>query len=368
MQDQPPSKARRYESLDAIRGFAATSVMLAHFFGLQLIQYPFLEWLPTRVFYAGHSAVIVFFVLSGFALFLLFDSAKHSYSIFVSSRWLRIYPAYLFSVIVAMALILLAKANHLSWYNAYPPFDVENILEHVLLIGPIDFSLYIGVIWSLVHEMRIALLFPALYWAVKRNHRASVIGSTGLSLMFGVAHYGQIFSKDLSELVGLTSTAHYATFFVYGAVIAKNRDIFIQKARLLPRRYQQTAALFFITGYAYLEGGFDNIGYSWLIDIMIATCSSGIVIMAISFPVFGESRLLRYLGKISFSLYLIHLPVGFFLLSVLHLDEFNGMASVLSIILSLACAEAMWRMVEARSLQWSRSVRFIPLFEKRKVN
>lgn len=368
MQDQPPTNVHRYQSLDCIRGFAACAVMLNHFLENHLADHSILKWLPTRAFYASHSAVIIFFVLSGFALFLLFDSAKSSYGTFISSRWLRIYPTYLCSIIVAIAFAFWAKINNLSWYSGIPPFDVENILEHVVLIGPIDVGLYNGVIWSLVHEMRISLLFPAIYWAVKKHHWASIAGCTSVSLIIGGFHYGQPFSKGLPELVGLVSTAHYATFFVYGAAIAKNRDLIILKTRLLPPLYLITAALFSLAGYAYLESDFVDIGRGWLIDVMIAICSCGIVIMAITFPIFGKVGLFRYLGRISFSLYLIHIPIGFFLLSILHVDQFTVTTSVLSIVLSLIFAEIMWRSIEARSLRWSRSARFSPLFEKSQVN
>lgn len=75
---------KRLHELDSLRGIAAFSVMLSHVFlvfpiiwnttrpaeatwWLKLFMYS-----PLRVAWAGHEAVVFFFVLSGFVLALLF--------------------------------------------------------------------------------------------------------------------------------------------------------------------------------------------------------------------------------------------------------------------------------------------------------
>ncbi len=82
------SASIRYEELDSARGLAALSVVFHHF----LLIFPLffidtfndktastvnlLKYSPLHVFWAGHEAVIFFYILSGFVLALPFYSAK----------------------------------------------------------------------------------------------------------------------------------------------------------------------------------------------------------------------------------------------------------------------------------------------------
>jgi peptidoglycan/LPS O-acetylase OafA/YrhL len=52
---------------------AAIIVLVSHvsIFGLYGFEHILANWPPTRLLWAGHQAVILFFVISGFALYLL---------------------------------------------------------------------------------------------------------------------------------------------------------------------------------------------------------------------------------------------------------------------------------------------------------
>lgn len=70
-----PDRVARDPAVDALRGYAALIVVIAHttVAGIYQVEplWSTLKWLPVRLFWSGHQAVILFFVLSGFSLALM---------------------------------------------------------------------------------------------------------------------------------------------------------------------------------------------------------------------------------------------------------------------------------------------------------
>jgi hypothetical protein len=150
------SDTLRLHELDSLRGIAALTVMFGHV----LMSYPafcdasgsgslswwreMLLYSPLRVFWAGHEAVIFFFILSGFVLALPFFSPRGMppYPLYLVKRVLRIYPPYLASVLAAFWLRNqfhhgpvegLSTWFNESWRSAPSPAVIR---DHVLMIGP----------------------------------------------------------------------------------------------------------------------------------------------------------------------------------------------------------------------------------------
>jgi peptidoglycan/LPS O-acetylase OafA/YrhL len=113
-QDFPAPDRAHYFWIDALRGAAATIVLISHvsIFGLYGYEHVLAKYPPTRLLWAGHQAVILFFVISGFALYLLFEqmaAARARWTTFIVVRFLRLYPSYLASLLLAL-LVLNAPA------------------------------------------------------------------------------------------------------------------------------------------------------------------------------------------------------------------------------------------------------------------
>jgi peptidoglycan/LPS O-acetylase OafA/YrhL len=102
-----------YEELDSLRGLAAITVLIAHYSNLFMVQSgPYVrvgEFVqsvrrtPLFAVFAGHEAVMLFFVLSGFVLSLQFLKGKPvDYGSFAIKRIFRIYVPYLIALGVAV--------------------------------------------------------------------------------------------------------------------------------------------------------------------------------------------------------------------------------------------------------------------------
>src|SRR5206468_1590753 len=130
------------------------------------------KYSPLHAFAAGTQAVILFFVLSGFVLALPFlTDRKPRYRSFVVKRWMRLYPPFYVAVLLAMALATIVSTGHIGglseWFNTKWQSSVTagSAAKHALLIDSFRNDTYDPVLWSLVYEMRVSLIFPLLVWA-----------------------------------------------------------------------------------------------------------------------------------------------------------------------------------------------------------
>ena len=100
MSTMGPETNRRFHELDALRGLAALTVVAHHLrLTISLVERPasavwwekLLLFGPLQIFWAGHEAVVFFFVLSGFVLSLPYFSQKRPlpYHLYLSKRILR---------------------------------------------------------------------------------------------------------------------------------------------------------------------------------------------------------------------------------------------------------------------------------------
>src|SRR5690606_33375733 len=102
------SKAR-LEELDSLRGLAALVVLSQHVLFTIVEPPPIIDYTPLHLLWAGHEAVIFFFVLSGFVLALPFvDGRPFDYGPYAIKRVFRIWLPY---VVATAAALLIASVT-----------------------------------------------------------------------------------------------------------------------------------------------------------------------------------------------------------------------------------------------------------------
>ena len=93
---------RKYEEISFLKGFSIITIVLMH-----LIQSNLFSDLPSWLFKAsalGGSGVHIFFLCSGFGLWLSYSRKKTTYIEFLRKRFLKIYVPYIVIVFVAFIL------------------------------------------------------------------------------------------------------------------------------------------------------------------------------------------------------------------------------------------------------------------------
>lgn len=203
----PPAEPQRLAYLESIRGLAAVQVVLLHFFSAFRPDLVFesaggspawyVHLSPLSFFYDGHSAVYVFFVLSGYVLSRSFERRLEHPLALISARALRLGLPALAAVLVAAAAIGIfgrpnvdASAITGSEWFASPHFTSLSMLSIVrdgvgnaLFLGyrglpgvaflapwqqPIDQS-FVPPLWTLSIEFYGSLAVLLLSWFARRS-------------------------------------------------------------------------------------------------------------------------------------------------------------------------------------------------------
>lgn len=369
---------KRFEELDSLRGLAALSVVFCHF----LLVYPVFDYLnndghggtivkilentPLHLIWSGHEAVILFFMLSGFVLSLpYFNDKQANYFSFLIKRVCRIYIPYIIAVILSLgACFLLYKgtiAGLSQWFNMRwaDPISLRMILGYVslILIPSYSSNEYNPALWSLVHEMRISIIFPFMMILIKKfNWKNSLI--LGLIASFLGFMGKQI---GLPAIIGdFFFTLQYLIMFVAGSLIAKHKEdigTWFSNVSNLSR------VLLFVAGllcYTYSWWFFYDMKviHKEIINDWVITIGAA-VFMVFALYSKSTSRVLllkpvHFLGEISYSLYLFH---GVVFLSLIHI--FNGILPtwivlVIALFLAIGISTISYFVLEKSSIKLGR--------------
>lgn len=365
------SKERSAE-LDSIRGIAALIVVLFHSWQVMLPAqeaFPFADAAhpiarlialsPLRLLIAGRAAVIVFFMLSGYVLARsLAHAPSMTYWQFAVRRVCRIWLPFAAAISFAAILYVCVDPKPLpghDWLNLFwnEPLSLPVLTGHLLMIGtPVMVNLD-NVIWSLAHEMRLSLVFPALVLAVAYRPRVTITASLAALLILSSRHVlvaiGAVHNgHDSSELIfSLSQTLRYTAFFVLGIVLAK-------RLPLLPSGAPARCALWVLS--------FGLLSIPYLADIdEVAFGAGAFLLIALSLQSASAHsilthRLPNFLGKISYSLYLLHLPIILAFEHVLYgkLNEWSILA--MAVATSFLAAALSYRYVELPSIKLGKAL------------
>jgi peptidoglycan/LPS O-acetylase OafA/YrhL len=367
----------RVNELDSVRGIAAFIVVLHHVWETILPDqntFPLLGraaagtgWLadiafwisvsPLRLLFCGHAAVGVFFVLSGFALTKSLENPRQrSYGPFILRRFFRIYPPFAFVILASAAFCYLFKPLpipgrdwlNLSWNE---PVSLQLVAGHLLmLVTAGTYNSLDSPMWTLVHELRISIIFPLLAAAAIARPRPALIASAGVFAVLSVRHLttllGTVIHPDLLRDIVLSfiETARYVVFFVLGILIAaKNPAI----ERFL-RRHARTVPLLWALAFCALAVPYAKA----YLEIFYA--AGAFLLIALCIHSDAAKRLLRHdallwLGRVSYSLYLSHHVVLLAMAHLLYRQLPMWAILALFVPLSLIVAEILNRLIELPS-------------------
>jgi peptidoglycan/LPS O-acetylase OafA/YrhL len=343
----------RLKQLDGLRGVAALIVVVHHSLLLQprlALAYllpganlgqPFnlAVYSPLHVLWDGPAAVKVFFVLSGFVLTLPFLRPDASWRAYYPSRLVRLYLPTIASVCLALGwVVAFPRLNAGSWWQASHagPWAGEIAADLSLVLGT---GMVNSPLWSLRWELWFSLLLPLYVWVGRRSGRwwpALILLAATASTVGGVAdNQGLLASMPV---------------FLIGVLLAAHRDEVSGLAARAPQVAVVAMCLVALAGSWWpvpspWAGGVVTVGATVLVGSLLG---DGPVSRALT------TRPMAWLGRMSFSLYLVHEPL---VVSLGTLGLQNPLVVLaISVPASLALAFAFHVVVERPSHQLAKLV------------
>ncbi|WP_105035108.1 acyltransferase family protein [Cryobacterium aureum] len=360
----------RMRQLDGLRGVASVVVLLHHSLllspafaatymanGQMPVTFSITWWLtatPLKLFTAGGEAVLVFFVLSGIVLTLpVLDHFRNfDFWAYFPRRIVRLWLPTLAAVVVAaLCWYFVPKGPSEDfgyWVNVFNPVTVTfgNWLTTADLFG--GNAIMNSPIWSLHWELLFSLLLPIF---------------VGAGIIF--ARRAWVWILFACVVVGLgvfwnSTPMRYLPLFLIGAIIAVSlprlNSVLTKFARSrwsnLVGALSAVCALALVIAYWLLRPMVDGT------LTLVALTSAGGVLGAVGFVLVCmfwlpaiqilNSRLLQWLGRISFSLYLVHVPIAFALINLLG-AKLWPLATMLTVTLGIALAVVFNRFVDVPS-------------------
>ncbi|MBF9066974.1 acyltransferase family protein [Streptacidiphilus fuscans] len=306
-----PTPARalpRLAAVDGLRLVAAVAVAAYHYVGTPTPHFwgrPDLPQALPMLYTTGRYGwlgVEAFFLISGFAICM--SCWGRSPVQFTVSRIARLFPLYWCSVILVVALGLVAE---LSGMRSGAPTDVRTVLGNLTMApGPLGLDTVDGVAWTLWVEARFYLLMTVMLFVGLTYRRTIAFCGAWLTL---AAITRELHSTVLDEFL----LTQYAGLFTAGIAL------------YLIHRFGHNLALWLLVGFSWCytltvlsgrvaehsaapgRGG----AQSWGVSAALLTAFLVLLALAATGPLARlRTRWLIYAGALTYPFYLVHQSLG----------------------------------------------------------
>lgn len=313
--------------LTALRGLAALGVTIFHYH-LMISQIANDNTIINHLY----LMVDLFFVLSGFIMLHVYGSwfrhavSPSAYGVYMRARFARIYPVHLFTLGITIIISLIYfKVFNLSdsWYTNVV-FEYDQIISHVFLInamGTFFDATWNTPAWSISVEWWAYTLFPFIALLHGRFPRVSIFAICtfiviGYYLL--ITHFSPLFWEERWQQLGIAAGTPYPRLTVdvitgsafLRALLGMSIGILIYRMYSSKIWYQTLSSRYAAATVVII---YCLTLYSDLVVDPVHIVLMGILILSIAYRneknVILRTKSAVFLGEISYSLYLVHVPV-----------------------------------------------------------
>lgn len=339
---------RRILELDGLRGLAAITVVVAHYFG----EVP--NGMPGVSF--GWMGVNLFFVLSGFligSIILEHKTSSNFFAVFYVRRAARILPVYF---VTLGAVAVAAK------WGSIPPIAYVTFTQNFEMAWSNTYGApWLLPTWTLAVEEQFYLLTPVAIMLLPKRWLLPALIS-GIIAGLGIRSVLQFSGHDVASQVLLPARMDVLLCGVLAAYFQRYASIPTVALRIVPLVTIACVVAAIPFGDAFLSAS---------PFLMAALFASYILLAVRGWPLlrFMGGRRWRFFGSISYALYLFHQPVAW----ALHGVVFGSAPDVATlpqvfitfcaVALSVSLAALSWVLMEmpilnrARGLTYARADR-----------
>lgn len=343
----------KLNSAESIRGLACLAVVFSH---LSLSFFPFLHhfnpaevststWQslihhsPFAFWYSGTAAVFLFFVLSGFVLSYAILRKPEQAEFKIKSMLIKRYPRLAIPAVISCLVVwVVFQTIHIDssqmngWFQAYVTQDVS--LKLALYEGTIGSFFFAEssvnwVLWTMHIELIGSLVLFLLLYIYQFSRVAFFIGSILLPLI-------ALYLKGEGFFLGISSFVIGIYYYLYGKQLSLTLSIALLLSGLyLAGAHSSSASYQWI--YAVLgERTYDYCNFFAGVLIVYS------ILMSPKLSQVLDQKVLVWLGRLSFSIYLLHLIT----LYVVGVPIFNYLLSIgLQYIISAIIASVIFILI-----------------------
>lgn len=284
------------QNLDGLRGLAALSVVISHASKA--------GYLPEIIF--GHAlgeyGVMLFFALSGFLISYLYleqNFTRTQIGDYAVSRFARVYPLFAFVVLLHW-LLFISGINNMQTDPPYIAIDTQDLFLHLVFLKGEN------IFWTISPEFQFYAFFILLWFLHARSKNTYTLAVT-ICLLFIL---NTMIAYDSSKTPLLYGLNFFLAGILAGYIYTRHGET--MKARTRGAEFYFLTLLFILSLPPLYRIIFETQQLKFLSPAN-ALIAGGIVFYAAlgarSVNIILSSKPLRWLGVISFSLYLFHMPV-----------------------------------------------------------
>lgn len=336
---QSENRSPRVDELDGLRGLLALWVAVAHIFawcGYWELNLPSRLHRGWEVFISASAAVDTFVILSGFAISFLLDKRTQSYRTYMTGRFFRIYPVYLFCLLLGIATTYLTpqilnvagwnQTIYFEWITAITKSSMDSLGTHsfahlTLLNGMLPnrvlenaSSSLLTPAWSITLEWQYYLLAPFIARCVRSGGGILILtGAIWLAMaviQFLGARFGWSWQNSQNAFL-----PPYLPLFLVGI---GSYHFYKRFRETTPDNALPAIGIASLFAVGILLQWHTIALTAWALGFgCILVRGNGPLAAALSFVRRGLLHpALQWLGNMSFPLYLIHWPVIVIILTV----------------------------------------------------
>jgi peptidoglycan/LPS O-acetylase OafA/YrhL len=349
----------RYDYLNAIRGIAIILVIILH-------VSQSVESLPSNVFRLlerGSYGVQLFFIASAYTIFLSYSrrseyEGKYAVRNFFIRRFFRIAPLY-----------YLAAVGYTIFYSYFPdgfqePVNVLKVIPSVLFIngffpGAVNYIPPGG--WSVGVEMAFYCTVPFLFRKVDSLQRAVklliILFVAAMAIKF-MLRFLMVYFLNMNYLSMEGWTLYFwfpnqFVIFAFGIILYFLVPVYTLKRAWVGAMYIFLSVVLMLLVFV-LKDRYDH--YYIIPEHVVASIGFSVLFLVMSKVKLSilDNRLTRFLGEISFSLYLIHFVIVYFADKLL--PEFGNPYGelLIKLLVVVACGSALcyatYTLIEKRGI------------------
>jgi peptidoglycan/LPS O-acetylase OafA/YrhL len=356
----------RMTFIDGLRAIAALMVILPHSYGIwdYNSSSDFLSTFMKGYGSYGRLGVPIFFVISGFAIAYSTRQAKFTptwFRYFFLKRFIRLSPTYYFSILVVVLMTLLQRYFGRNALASLPS-PLQLFTNLLYLQNFFSYENINPVFWTICIEIQLYIFYGLLMLALNFIFRRWLSKiSNGIAWSF-------IFISLLSFTRPIVLIGNATGVRIASGTGIENYVVF------LPYWFMFSTGVIVWWG---IEGVINRnvvwvfIAFFWLftaitgeVEVMAATMTATLIYLCgvlNKLHIWLNFKPLQFLGLVSYSIYIIHVPVILFTLAIQNRLSRGGYFEnffffLVVILLTIGAAITMYYLVELPSIQRARKL------------